>query len=321
MSSHARDIRSVAITLVTVLIFVLAVFALRHILREVTVDDVLDSLDSVTRRALVESVLLACGSYFMLTFYEMLAVRGVGRRLPFRRTALTSFIAFSISHSSGLSSISGGSIRYRSYAPLGLTALEIAGIMTLLTLTFWLGVSTMLGLSFVLSSGFAVPVLHLSIWEIRALGVLLLCLVVAYATISQIKHDKPVRIGKRLITMPPLRVTVAQWLSASTDLCLLSGALYVLLADYVPISYINFVGIFVLAVQLGILSNVPGGLGVFESVLLGLLPGSPSDDVLGAILLYRVIYYIAPFFLALALLAGREMLERVSRWRESRSSR
>ncbi len=255
--------------------------------------------------AVLACVLCTVGSYNMLTLYDYVAVRGVGKPLPWRQVAPISFMAFGISHSVGLTYLSGGSIRYRNFSLLGLSALEIAGIVALCTLTFALGVGTLLGVSLFTLSGHASAILHLPLVHIHALGVLILTLVASYALLGAIWH-KPIRISGKSLQLPSPRIALAQIAVGSIDLCLAAGSLYVLVRSHSPVNYPVFVGLYVLAIQAGVLSNVPGGVGVFESVLMLMLPGGQSAGVVGAVLIYRIIYYFLPFLLALALLAARE---------------
>lgn len=308
MTAAARS-RHLAISLATLLIFALALYALSRLLREINPSDVLASLGNVSWHRLFGALGCATGSYFMLTLYDWLAVRGIGRRLPYSHVAVTSFTAFGISHTAGLSSISGGSVRYRSYAAEGLSALEIAAIMSLVAINFFLGVGTLLGSSLVLGAEGFSQVLPLGIGGTRVLGATLLAVVLAYLLLTYFKRA-PLQVRGKQIQLPSLRLSVGQLLVSSVDLCFAAGTLYVLLPHNIGITYVPFVAIYVVAIQAGVLSNVPGGLGVFESVLLLLLPGSPSDAVLGAVLLYRLIYYVLPFTMALLLAMGRETLHR-----------
>lgn len=301
--------RRAVLPTITVLIFGLAVYALSGLLKEIRISDVLASLENVSILKVVAAFAFTAGSYFMLTHYDRLALKGIGRTLPYTHVARTSFTAFGISHTAGLGSISGGSIRYRSYFHDGLTALEITGIMTLIALNYFLGVATLLGISLTIDAkqlSFALP---LTVGGTQVAGLILLFMVVTYLTLAYFIH-KPIRIGKKIIPMPGLRLSLAQLLVSCADLGCSAGALYILLPPKLAIGYLPFLGIYAMAIQAGVLSNVPGGLGVFESILFFLLPGTPSDALLSAVLLYRVIYYIVPFVLALGLLTGREAMHK-----------
>lgn len=300
--------RAAVFAVISLTAFGLAIYALSTTLHKISVDEILGSIASQSWRRLVGAALCAAGSYLMLTLYDYLAVLGIGRRLPYPTVAVTSLTAFGISHSAGLSSISGGSVRLRAYAGSGLSALEVAGIMTLVAINFFLGVGTILTLSLWIGANQAAQALPITAEQSRMIAAALAAVLLTYMALTLFKRS-PIRVGRKQIRLPSLRLTLAQLAVSSIDLSFASATLYLLLPPQLGVPYPVFVGIYVLAIQAGVLSNVPGGLGVFESVLLLLLPGDYGDAVLGAVLLYRVYYYLVPLLLAVALLTGREAFE------------
>lgn len=302
-----RNLKSLAVFAVTATVFAFAVAVLHRSLATLRWDSVVDSLRGVPVHAVLTSIGCMLCSYTLLTLYDWLALRGVGHPLPWRKVAPVAFMAYGISHSVGLSTMSAGSIRYRNYTLLGLKALEIAGVIALAAATFMLGVGTLFGVSLLAMSATAARVLHLSATQVGGLGIGILVIVAGYVTLGVLRH-KPIHLFGRHIQLPPGRIVLPQLLVGCADLCMACGSLYALLPDTVPIGFPAFIGIYVLALQAGVLSNVPGGIGVFEAVLTLLLPGAPSAAVLGAVLLYRFIYYFVPFVIALGMLTTREAL-------------
>jgi phosphatidylglycerol lysyltransferase len=136
-------------------------------------------------------------------------------------------------------------------------------------------------------------------------GVLVAC-VVAYLWLVCTRH-KPLQFRRIVIPVPKPRVAFAQITVAVADLLCAVSVLYVLLPPQAAISFGAFAGVYLIAIAAGVISNVPGGIGVFETVLLLLLPAVPKDLLLGALVAYRVIYYFTPFGLALALLGAHEL--------------
>lgn len=307
--SGARKHKSLLLALLVIAIFAVAMAVLHHFLARLSFADVLDGLRAVPPRDLLASAGFAACSYGMLTLYDYLALRGVHHGLPWRKVATTSFIAFAISHFVGLSSVSGGSIRYRSYAPAGLSAFQIAGVIAMVSITFALGSGSLLAVSLALESRQAAQVLHLEIREVRALAVLLAAAITAYVLLTRFKRT-PIHLRSRNFILPPFAVTLGQIAVSGIDLCFAAATLYVLLPHDVGLNYFGFVGLYVLAIFAGVASNVPGGIGVFESVLIPLFPDTVLEGLVAAVLLYRLIYYLVPFLLGLALLAGREVHER-----------
>ena len=290
------------------LVFALAIVVLRHTLAELRWSAVLGHLRQMPPRAIAGCVACTIASYFTLTFYDYLATRAIHHPLPWRRVAPISFMAFGISHSVGLTAMSGGSIRYRNYSVLGLSTLEIAGIIGMGTLTFALGVATLLGLSLWMMSGRAQTLLHRSGLQVHILGTVLLCGVAGYVLLTLFRR-KPLAVFGRKLPLPPTDVALRQILVSTVDLCFASGSLFVLMIGHLPLHYAAFIGIFALAMQVGVLSNVPGGAVVFETVLMGMLPISDTQTefTVAAVIVYRFIYYLVPFVLAVLLLAGREV--------------
>ncbi len=308
------DRRRLLVAGLTLLVLVLAVWALRKNLAGLNLDEVIGHLRSLPQARVAEALLFCGLSYAVLTLYDWLALRGVDHPLPWLQVAPTSLIAFGIGHSVGFQAVSGGSIRFRDYTAAGVPGLKVAGVVALVSVSFALGVATVLGLSLLASPDDAGRVLHLGATGIRELAIVLLATVAAYALLNAVRR-RPLIWRGREFRLPGLPLTLSQILVASTDLCFASATLYVLLPDTVTLGYPAFVGVFVLAIYIGTISNVPGGLGVFETVLILLLPGVPPEGVLGAVLLYRVIYYLLPFMLALFFLGLRLLATQKDRFR------
>jgi phosphatidylglycerol lysyltransferase len=308
----ARDYKSIILTAITVIVFAVAVIVLRHLLADLSPAKVLASLGEIRFSRVLLCVFFTVCSYTTLTLYDYLALQGVGHPLPWRRAALTSFTAFAIGHSTGMSWLSGGSVRYRGYSADGLSTMEIAGVIGLVSGTFALGVGTLLGLSLLLASHEARQILHLHGWQLRMLGAAVLVGLCLYLWLC-LRKSAPIRIGRHRIKLPPFEISLGQLVVASVDLCFAAASLYVLLPPEVGLHYLGFLGLYVLSLQAGVLSNTPGGLGVFETVLIGLLsslPGAANESTAGAVLLYRFIYYFIPLALGIGLLVGRSALER-----------
>jgi len=304
----ARDYKSLLLAAVTLAVFVIAIWVLHHSLAKLRLADVLASVQAEPWTRVAACAFFSACSYGMLTFYDYLAVRGVRHPLPWRRTALTSFIAFAIGHSAGLSMLSGGSVRYRGYVKQGLSAFEIAGVVGLISVTFTLGIGTLLGLSLLLESHQAAHILHLDhAWQARVLGSAIFVVILGYLWLTQ-RIKTPLRIRDREFRLPSFSISVRQIVVASIDLCFCAASLYVLLPDTIPLHFFSFVGLYVLALQSGVISNVPGGVGVFESVLIQLLPGGATAELVSAVLLYRFIYYFVPLVFGVGLFAGREAM-------------
>ena len=288
-------------------IFLAAVFWLHHLLTtEYRWQDIVVQFRAISDAKLLRAGFFTVAGYTCLTLYDALAVRFCGGRLPYHRIALISFMGYAVGHSVGFNTVTGGAIRYRAYSALGLGPKQIATIIAFGTFTFALGASVLLGLSLISQAGLSDSVLHVHTWVAKLAGSALLCVVAAYVRLVCTRHE-PLKWRKFVIPVPRPQVAFAQIGVGITDLLCAAAVLFVLLPAHTPITYVAFVGIYLIAIAAGVISNVPGGIGVFEFVLLLLLPSVPKDRLLGALVAYRVIYYFAPFAIALALLGIHEL--------------
>jgi phosphatidylglycerol lysyltransferase len=289
----------------------LALVALHRLGGEIHLRDVMAEFSAIDGWRVAAAIALAAGSYLALTGYERLALDYVHVEMPWRRYGLTSFVANAVGHNLGVAALSGGAVRYRLYSPLGLGAIDIARIVLFCTLTFFLGVATLAGLSFLVHAGEATTLLHTTESLSRLLGLGLLALVAIYLLACRFRQSAIAWRGWRL-ELPAPRLAVAQVLLASIDLLLASASLYVLLPASVDVSFLAFAGLYMVALAAAVASAVPGGLGVFESILVLLMPAVPASQTLGALLAYRLVYYALPFGLAVLLLSAHEVVRQRS---------
>ncbi|MGB5639732.1 MAG: bifunctional lysylphosphatidylglycerol flippase/synthetase MprF [Sedimenticolaceae bacterium] len=287
-------------------LFLGALWILHRELAGVHFADVLARFRAVPWNAMLLALGFTCASYAALTGYDWLALRHIGRRLPYLNVALTSFIATAVGHNLGVAMLSGGAVRYRLYSAAGLSAAEVATVIGMIGLTFGLGVSFVVGLILLLATSEAALVLHLPAGLLQAVGVLLLTAVLAYAVWGAVRRA-PLRLRGWQLAVPRPATTVLQVLFALADIACAAAVLYALLPAELAVSYPQLLSIYVLAVTAGILSHVPGGLGVFETVLLLSLPDAPRDVLLSAVLAYRAIYYLLPLGLAALLAVVQEL--------------
>jgi phosphatidylglycerol lysyltransferase len=252
------------------------------------------------------AVALTCAGYACLTLYDALGLRFAQVRLPYPRLALISFMGYAIGHNIGSNTLSGGAIRYRAYSRLGLSAKQIGTVIAFGTLTFVLGAATLLGVSLLVQAGVSGTLLHVPQSVVVLGGCVLLGSVGAYLWLACSRHEA-LRYRKIVIPVPSARIAFAQVAVASTDLLCAAGVLYVLLPPQVTVGFAQFAGLYLIAISAGVISNVPGGVGVFESVMLLIFRTVPPDRLLGAMLAYRVIYYFVPFAVALTLLGVHEL--------------
>jgi phosphatidylglycerol lysyltransferase len=293
-------------TILGIALFGLALFVLHHLLGKYHWSDILGRVHAISNAKLLRAAFFTCAGYGCLTLYDALAVRFAGAHVPYPRVALISFMGYAIGHNVGFNSLSGGAVRYRAYTALGLSAKQIATIIAFGTLTFFLGAGVLLGASLLSNAGMSGSILHVHAWLAIAAGVVLLTGVAAYLWLVCTRHA-PLKFRRIVIPVPKPAVAFAQIGISCVDMLCATSVLFVLLPREASISFFAFAGVYLIALAAGAISNVPGGIGVFEFVLLLLLPAVPKDALLGALVAYRAIYYFAPFALALVLLGAHEV--------------
>ncbi len=287
-------------------VFALALFVLRRNLHLVHYADVQAHLALIPTATILLATACTIGSYLALTGYDMLGLHYVGKALPWRRISATSFSAFAIGHNVGFATLSGGAIRYRAYSAAGLSATEITGVIIFCAVTFSLGAAFLLGLALLIEPGSVLQPLRLPAPAVLGAGLLLLCIPTGYMFWAG-SSKRFVAYSSWQFPRPSKRIAAGQVLLAVAELCLDAAVMYLLLPADAGISYIGFVGLFLMAVAVGLISNVPAGLGVFEGAMLLLMPNVPAAALLGTLLVYRLIYYVLPLGLALLLLASQEL--------------
>jgi phosphatidylglycerol lysyltransferase len=302
--------------LLGLLLFSAALWVLHHELRAYHYRDIVRHVGELSPHRLLLALALTILGYVALTGYDALALRYIRHPLAYEKIALASFVGYAFSNSIGFATITGGSIRYRFYSAWGLSAVEVTSIVAFCGLTFWFGFFTLGGIVFLLDPPSVPASLHLPLASIRSLGVIFLLPVAGYLLWGVVRKG-PLKIRGWEFPLPSFQLSLAQLAVSSLDWATAAGVLYFLLPPAATLSYLGFLGIFLLAQVAGLVSQVPGGLGVFETVMLLLLsPTFPASVVLGSLLVYRGTYYVLPLIIAAVLFATRELLvgkERVKR--------
>ena len=289
---------------ISVIFFGLAVWFLNLELGRYSIVEINRYISQISVRQILLSLLLCALSYALLTLYDALAVEYVGRHLGYNKIAKAGFIGYGFSHNIGMALITGGSIRYRLYSAWGFTGVEVTKMVGFSALTLWLGFCSMGGLSFLI---FAPHLPHniISVASLRILGIVLWVMIAIYGSASVFAHKK-ISFWRWSFTVPGSMMAIKQIAIASVDWLLASLVLYVLLPA-AGIPFFGFLGIFLLAQIAGLFSQVPGGLGVFESIVTLYLTNFISGSaVIGILLMYRLIYYLIPLVLAMFLLGYQE---------------
>jgi hypothetical protein len=281
-------------------------------LRDTDVEEVVAALKATDPKHIAAAAFFVACGYFTLTFYDLFALRTIGRKeVPYRIAALTGFTSYSIGHNIGATVFTGGAVRYRIYSHYGLDAIEVAKICFVAGLTFWLGNATVLGLGVTYHPQAAVPIDQLPVWLNRGVGVAILAVLISYVAWVW-SAPREIGQGDWKVELPSGPSTLLQIGIGILDLGSCALAMYMLLPNHPDIGFVTMAVVFVSATLLGFASHAPGGLGVFDAAMLVALWQFDKEEVLAGLLLFRLLYYIIPFALALAILGSREIWLNVS---------
>jgi len=285
----------------------IALVLLEHELKAYHYGDLMRQVWTLPHLHLALALLLTAVAYAVLPGYDVIALAYVDHPLPLRRIAFGSFIAYALSHSLGFPLLSGGPVRYRFWSVWGLSTSEIAQAIGFAGATFIIGMIAVAGFVFVLEPTSTIQLLRLPFSSLKPLGALCLVVVAAYLVLSATRY-KTFRFFDWEFPVPSTRLALAQLLVAVVDWTAAGAVLYVLLPPGYHLSFLPVLGVFLLAQFAGILSHIPGGLGVFEAIVVLLLkPYLPAASIIGSLLAYRAIYYLLPLVVALAFLIAFEV--------------
>jgi len=294
-------------TILSLSLFSLALWLVHRELQSYHIDDLSEVVFGFAPSTLLLAVAIAALGYVVLTGYDLLALHWIGKPLPLRQVMLAAFTGFAVSNSVGHALLSGGSMRYRFYSGWGLNGIDIARVVLCSTLTYFIGSGTLLLLCFLLPSTQTLTLRDAGASPLTMIFAVVGVLLVAYWAIILLRK-KPIRLRDTEVKLPGPRLTLLQQLLGSADLMLAALVLYVLLSARIDIPLPLFLGAYMLAQWLGLFSQVPGGLGVFEASFLFLLaPQYPAAELTGALVVYRVIYYWLPLLVAGVVLLAYEI--------------
>jgi hypothetical protein len=291
----------------SVAIITAAAFVLYRNLRGIDAKEVLNAVRATEPRDIAVAAVFVAAAYFTLTFYDLFALRTIGRRdLSYGVAALGAFTSYAVGHNIGASVFTGGAVRYRIYSTYGLSGIDVAKICFVAGLTFWLGNAAVLGLGITWAPAAATAIDQLPPWVNRTLALTTLAILLIYVAWV---WRTPRVVGRHdwVVALPNGPLTLVQVAIGIIDLACCAAAMYMLLPEEPYIGFVVLAVIFVAATLLGFASHSPGGLGVFDAAMLIGLWQYDKEQLLAGLLLFRLLYYITPFAFALAILGGREL--------------
>ncbi|MBP6020648.1 MAG: bifunctional lysylphosphatidylglycerol flippase/synthetase MprF [Burkholderiaceae bacterium] len=307
--------------LLGLLMFSVASYFVFHFLRGHSYTELLASFQTIPTTHLVLALALTVAAYFVLSLYDLLAFTYAGERLPKLKIMFGSFMAFAFSNSIGLANLAGSSIRFRFYSSLGVAPLKVARVIAFVTVSFWLGFFSLAGVIFV-AVGVGIPdSVNVAPVVFRWIGAGFLAVVFAYLFYSAYTKTN-LRIGRFNLEVPKIRIAAAQIAISAMDWALAGTVLYVLLPPSVSLSFPVFLSIFLSAQVIALLTHVPGGIGILESIVIYFVVPDhhAAPAVVASLVIYRVLYYFLPLAIASVSFAGyesylrRNQLTAASKW-------
>jgi uncharacterized membrane protein YbhN (UPF0104 family) len=287
-----------------------AIYVVQKEFRHLKLDDIRHALANIPDQALLVSFGFNLLAYGILTFYDRLGTIYAGKVVSYTRVAFASFCAYALAHNLGVAAVSGAAVRYRLYAHWGLTPLQIGKVIAFCSLTFGLGAMVLGGAILILEPQ-AVPFFGdiLPHWAMYALGGTLLAADVTYVLTARLLGK--FQLFGHEVELPGWRMSIVQVLLATVDVACTAAIFYALLPAAPGLNYARFIGVYLASYSAGLVASLPGGLGVFDTaMLIGLAPYLDAPAIVGAILVFRLYYYVIPLFLAGGLFAGNEIVLR-----------
>ncbi|TCZ55580.1 phosphatidylglycerol lysyltransferase domain-containing protein [Roseicella aquatilis] len=287
-----------------------AIYVVQKEFRTLSVAEIREAMGAISALALWKAAGWTVLAYLVLAIYDKLGSIYAGHPVSWAKSFLASFCGYSLAHNLGFAAVSGAAVRYRLYSAWGLSPLEIAKVVGFTSLTYGLGGMALGGLVLLIEPE-VVPWFgtHLPRWALQALVIPLWGLVGTYVVLSRFKRH--VRLFGHEIDLPEPRMALMQTGLATVDVAVTAAIFYTLLPPAEGLTFLRFVGIYLAAYSAGIAAHVPGGLGVFDgAILLGLQPYMPAPEVIGALLVFRLYYYIIPLFISGTLFVGFELGQR-----------
>jgi uncharacterized membrane protein YbhN (UPF0104 family) len=305
----------------SLLIIAFAVTTLVRTLRGVDTGVILTALTEIPPSHIALAALCVVGAFCTLTFYDYFALRTIGKKhVPYRIAALASFCSYTIGHNIGATVFTGGAIRFRIYSDYGLSAIDVAKICFLSGLTFWLGNTFVLGIGMAWHPWAASAMDQLPPAINRLIGLGCIAAIIAYLVwLSMGENRRELGQNGWKVVLPSARVTLLQILIGVVDLGFCATAMYLLMPAQPDIDFVSLAVVFILATLLGFASHAPGSIGVFDAAMLVALPQFGREQLVATLVVFRILYFVIPFAIAISILGMRELwLNVVKPWQERR---
>ncbi|MEL6495497.1 MAG: lysylphosphatidylglycerol synthase domain-containing protein [Cyanobacteria bacterium J06623_7] len=300
---------------VGILLLIFSIYILQKELGRYSLDDIIVSLSKISDRQLSLALAFAFTDYLAISSYDLIAFHQLNHYLDKKRILFTTFITYAVSNTTGFTLLIGGGIRYRFYSFWGVPPRIVAKIIALGNITFWLGLFSLGGITFLVNPLQLPSTLPIQTMAMQYLGIVALIVVGTYLYFCW--QRKGIKIKGKIIRFPKPVTSLAQIAAFVIDWALAAAVLYCLIPSYADKSYLQFFSIYLIAMSTSIMSNIPGGIGVFETVIIFLLPQSIfKPDILSSLLVYRSMRFLIPLAIALILICCFELRRRYRKVRK-----
>lgn len=295
-----------------VLLAGIAFLALHGLLADVHMRDIRHAFHAIAPAQMAAALALTAISYWMLTFYDVLALRIVGRPLPYRTAALASFTSYTLSHNFGFALLTGGSARFGIYSAAGLDSADIVRVIAAASAAFWSGIFFLAAVALLFHAG-PIAIGFVTITPPVQKAVAILVIGAGCAALALLGREAgSFHLFRWRLPHPGRGQALVQIAISAVDLAAASAALFVLVPGASAHLYPLFFLAYALAIIVALVSHVPGGVGVFEAVILAVMPETEQSALLAALILYRLVYYLLPLGVATALLVFHQRRQ----WRQ-----
>ncbi len=306
MAFQTKKVLKKAISWAGLFFFGVAAYMLYTQLSKYSFDDIKNALFAIPPKNLMLACLASFLGYIALSSYDYLALRYIGRKLAAWKWIFAGFIGFSVSNNAGHAIVSGGTIRYRLYTRWRFRGTEIVRMVTFSGFTYLVACFFLIIVGYFITPNHAFGAGSVSKLTTEVVTLLSFVGLLGYFALS-IWYKKPLKIKEVELDMPRFPMALAQMILGAADILLASLVLYFSLIPFVEIPFETFMGVFIIAQVLGVFSQVPGGLGVFEGLFMYIIPGEHNQAMLfGALLAYRIIYYLLPLVVSAIVLFSYE---------------
>lgn len=289
-----------------------AIYVVQREFRHLKWHDIMEALTTIPPMALAISLFWTVMSYYILTFYDQLGTIYAGKKIAYGKVCFASFCAYTLSHNLGLAAVSGAAVRFRLYSQWGMSNFQIGKLVAFCSFTFGFGGLTLGGAVLLALPGDVVPFFgpFLPQWVLWAIGLGMWVIVLAYVSLSRIV--RPFSVFGHLVELPGWRMAILQVFLATIDVAVTATIFHALLPSNTELNWVVFLAVYLAAYTGGLAANLPGGIGVFDTAMLvGLSPYVEAPQIIAAIVVFRLYYYLLPLFIAGPMFSGVEIMQRL----------